>query len=216
MRVGAPSFSVDVFPWSLSPDTHITSPSEDPENLKSAQHVVIGDVVFWTAGNNYRQGIDVWDATNGVQPFVRWIGDDTKGAADLGTDGVDLVWTYGEGKQPSEVQYPTRSIMTAPFTTDPAALVPRRLRSQPYPYLGPTQFEVGCGYAAHPGGANDVLVVRLSDGASWLIPYAPPDFNASKPIGLTCEHVYVFGRFEGRDSIIRVKLDSLGAPMPPD
>jgi hypothetical protein len=185
-------------------------------NLVSAQEVVRGDVMFWTAASLQHDGIMVWDAVNGVRPFVRWVGDYTQGAGDLGTDGVDLVWTQGEGKQPNDTVYPIRSIMTAPFTSDPAALQPRRLRSQPHTNIGSVQFEVGCGYAAHDGAANDMVIVRLADGASWIIPTTYPDFMIYSAVGLTCEHVYILGNFSGVDNIIRVKLDSLGAPIPPD
>jgi hypothetical protein len=39
-------------------------------------------------------------------------------------------------KLPSDIAYPARSIMTAPYTTDPASVVARRLRSSPFQGVG--------------------------------------------------------------------------------
>jgi hypothetical protein len=158
----------------------------------------------------------VWDESNGARPFIRWIGDQTQGATDLGTDGVDLVWSYGEGKAPNEIVYPVRSIMTAPFTTDPMALQATRLRSQPYPTLGVHQFKVGCGFGMQETGGNGLLIIRLSDGISWTLPHLPGQFLPLGPIGLTCDEAFMFVQIGGRATIARIRLDSLGPGIPPD
>jgi REP element-mobilizing transposase RayT len=139
--------------------------------------VMWGDALFWQTSSQYRSGINVWTPAAGAKPFVRWVGDGTRGAGNFGTDGVDMVWSQGEGKQPTETLYPTRSVMTAPFTSDPAAVVPRRLRAQPPAdvSIGVQPFQVGCGYAAHGGGSCDVLVVRLADGWGWTIRSSEPN-----------------------------------------
>ncbi len=216
MRVGVPGSIVKVFPWSLSPAIHIVSPADDPENFKAGQFEVSGDAVFWSTATTFAHGINVWTPTDGTKPFVRYVGDYTRGAADLATDGTDLVWSQGEGKKSNQFVYPTRSIMTAPFTSDPRKLQPRRLRSAPYTNIGSFKWVVGCGYAAHTGARNGMMVVRLSDGTAWFIGEITSDFALSAPLGLTCEEVFFLGRFAGRTSIARVRLDSLGAGTPPD
>jgi len=216
-RESAPSLQIYVMPWSMSPETFVTSAATDPENLMSNEPVMSGDALFWASSSLKRNGINVWDPVGGTRPFIRFIGDYTRGAADLGTDGVDLVWTYGEGKEPNDWVYPVRSIMTAPFTTDPAALQPRRLRSAPYHGIGNFQYAVGCGYAAHVADANNTIVVRLSDGVSWILPSHNPDFVPERPIGLTCDEVFILGQYGNMlTQIARFRLDSLGPGIAPD
>jgi hypothetical protein len=125
-----------------------------------------------------------------------------------------MVWSYGEGKLPNETTYPIRSVMTSPFTTDPDAVVPRRLRSEPPFAMGVDGWEVGCGYAAHYAGYF-LLVVRLSDGWSWQVPNAPGR-SFGRAIGVTCEEVFGLGDFGDHGNIARVRLDSLGPGEPPD
>ena len=178
---------------------------------------IVGQAVFFTTGNLYRSGINVWDPDHGFRPFIRYLGDWTRGAGNLGTDGVDLVWSYGEGKEPGGtlLSYPIRSVMTSPFTTDPASVVPRRLRSEPPLNLAQHRWRVGCGYAAHEGTASSLFVVRLSDGWSWTIPGAAGR-TFYKAIGVTCEEVFALGSMGEHANIARFRLDSLGPGSPPD
>ncbi len=106
--------------------------------------------------------------------------------------------------------------MTAPFTIDPAALKPKRLRSDPSVSMGSQGFQVACGRAAHGGGNQPVVVVNLADGLSWLLPPALGSDVYFYTIGLTCDHVYLSGQFGGRTNIARIRLDSLGPGLPPD
>ena len=217
VRGSMPGFLLEALSWSGPPGTVISSAALDPENHALGQLVAIGDAVFFDSGGVYQHGINVWDPIHGARPFVRWIGDWTKGAGDLGSDGIDLVWSYGEGKQPSEMgnPYPVQSVMTAPYTTDPDQLEPRRLRSYPGSGIGAWQWSVGCGYAANEGAGDDImLVVRLSDGVSWLVPgslgFVP------QPFGVTCEEVFSLGTMGDELTISRIRLDSLGPGIPPD
>ncbi len=173
------------------------------------------DALFWNA-DALADGINIWEPTGGARPFIRWVGDPTRGAGDFGTGGLDMVWTYGEGKAPSAWKYPVRSVMTAPYTTDPEAVLPRRLRSGLHIGVGGFEWKVGCGYAAGEGGSNDVLVVRLSDGTSWQLPSIPSELALAKPLGITCEEVFIYGEIGGRLRIARVKLASLGPGIPAD
>ncbi len=201
--------------WDLTEEHVVTAPSLDPEGLHLSQPQLVGEAIFFTTSNSKRRGVNVWTPTSGALPLVRWIGDATRGAADLGTDGVDLVWNQGEGKAPSETKYPIRDIMTAPYTTHPDALAPRRLRSQPRNSFGVYAFAVGCGRALYPLGNGTLLLVRIADGASWTI---GPDEHTEflEHIGLSCEHLYGLAQVDGVLTIARVRLDALGEPMPPD
>ncbi|MBI4705154.1 MAG: hypothetical protein HY744_28945, partial [Deltaproteobacteria bacterium] len=218
-RVCASDWRVYLSPWTMDKDIYVTSPPDDPEGRHVGQLVLSGDVFFWATSTLISGGINVWTPEGGARPFIRWIDDYTREAGDLGTDGVDLVWSYGEGKtEPSEEPFPIRLIVTAKFTTDPEKVkaTARRLRSQPSKCIGCSGFVVGCGYAAHEGCCNNSYVVRLSDGVSWDLPGKYPDPMLDTPVGLTCEEVFVLGELDGRTTIARIRLDSLGPGTAPD
>ncbi len=58
--------------------------------------------------------------------------------------------------------------MTAKFTTDPTAVLARRLRSF-QGRVGMYPFQVGCGYAAVQGNLYDLWIVRLCDSVAWHV-----------------------------------------------
>ncbi len=204
--------------WGSADETFISSPPTDPEKLQLGQPLAWGDSFFWISTSLYVQGINSWTPVDGARPFIRYLGDATRGAGNLGTDGTTLVWSYAEGKSPNgeKATYPVRSIMTSPFVTDPAKLQPKRLRSDPGG-IGSQPFRVACGRAAHGGTTKPVVIVNLKDGVSWFLPQSSqPDFYLDEVIGLTCDHVYLYGQFGGRWKAARVRLDSLGPGTPPD
>ncbi|MBK8997934.1 MAG: hypothetical protein IPM35_19595 [Myxococcales bacterium] len=105
--------------------------AQDPEGEPPLGVRARGDAVFWEVGGLEKHGVVAWTQASGRQTLIRWLGDYTQGAGNFNTDGTDMVWTYGEGKAPDDWEYPKRSIMTAPFTTDPAVRKAneKRLRS---------------------------------------------------------------------------------------
>jgi len=150
-------------------------------------------------------GLMAWDEERGLHPLA----DGRDG--NLGTDGKHLVWTRVEGSR--------RTIMAAAFTTDPAALRARRLRSDPDPVIGAhaMRFAVGCGYAGRNAlPLRDLLVVRIADGVSWQLP-AAPGWTWGQVLGFTCDEIFAtaFSRVSGV-SIARVRIDSLGRGRPAD
>jgi hypothetical protein len=138
-----------------------------------------------------------------------------------GGDGRDLVWLYGAGRTDPAGSFPTIAIMTSPFTTDPRQLAPRRLRSEKGQYFGTAPFVVGCGYAARqlPEG---IRVVRLADGASWLLPGdSTQTWQWASPFALTCTELFAKASVltEGGPPAVtyaRLRLDSLGPATPAD
>ena len=135
-------------------------------------------------------------------------------AANLGTDGIDMVWSEGEGKEPGQTsaEFPIRRIMTAPFTSDPDQLDARRLREQPGKVSQVWPWVVGCGFGAFDNQGQK-LVVRLSDGWMWTVPTFP---GFSRPIGVTCEHVILRATLPTHSTLVRIRLDSLGPGLEPD
>jgi len=196
----------------------LTSPADDPDGLSmSGRATVVGDSVFMTLGSLNMDGIIAYDEVLGYHPFVRWFGDTSRGAANLGSDGIDMVWSEGEGKPPGDGIYPVRRIMTAPFTTDPDKLEARRLRSDLSGLFGLDRgkFKVGCGYAGHDGAVpQDKLIVRIEDGWSWELKHTD-DWKWGRVLGFTCEEVFI-GTGTVSGTITRVRLDSLGPGIPPD
>ena len=181
------------------------------------------DFVTWESSNGLYKGVMAWTPQKGAYPFITFPGDWSQGAEGLGTDGLHMVWIHGEGKGPKFEPYPIRLVMVSPFTTDPAKLRPIRLRSYPTPQWGIVPWAVGCGHAAHELDEGRVLVVRLSDGWSWILstegmPDAGPteQWRLGTVYGLTCDEVFLRAGVGAKMNIARVRLDALGPGMPPD
>ncbi len=206
----------------------LTSRATDPDQGSPSPSFFFKDIVTLDVGNLRSIGVMVYDEAKGLRPLVREYGNREEGDQNLGTDGNFLVWTHGSDHPPDkESIYPTRSIMVSPFTTEASEVQPRRLRSDPN-QASDDNFVVACGFAArNAGGRDGLLVVRLSDGWSWLIPSNDTAGNRwlwSYPIGMTCDEIFVVyaeTRKIGDASplvpnIARVRLDSLGPGMAPD
>lgn len=209
--------------WGSTDTVVIQKAAQDPEGEPPLSVRARGDAVFWEVGGLKKHGVVAWTQASGQQNLIRWLGDYTQGAGNFNTDGTDMVWTYGEGKAPDDWEYPKRSIMTATFTTDPAVrkATEKRLRSDPG-QLSVFPFGIGCGYAAREYSTSDsteLLVVRLSDGLSWIVK-APPFSSGVQfmsVLGLTCEEVFVKVQFPDEvNAIVRIRLDSLGPGIAPD
>jgi hypothetical protein len=214
--------------WDNSPEVLIQSPSADPEGLAGILPRGTGGSLFWEVGGLTYRGVMAWTEANGLQTLIRYLGDSTQGAGNFATDGVNMVWTHGEGKAPSDYDYPKRTVMTAPFSTDPAAVAQTaKALTQDPAQLTPVPYAIGCGYAAHTmyqdvdAGTNssvDLFVVRLSDGMSWVVD-APPlvqGFRFNKALGFTCNELFAQAQFpDDADTIVRIRLDSLGPGTPP-
>jgi hypothetical protein len=191
--------------------------------LQQTSATAFHDFVTWESGDGSYLGLMAWTPERGAYPFLTYPGDPSRGASGLGTDGLDMVWTYGEGKGPELEPYPAGSVMAAAFTTDPTLLEPRRLRSQPSPHYGPVSpWQVGCGHAAVEWAVDEVLVVRLSDGWSWALttpnPEAPPaaQWHFGTVYAITCEEVFLRAGSPPAMNIAGVRLDALGPGTPPD
>jgi hypothetical protein len=215
--------------WGSSDELLVQSPAQDPEGMSAFIRGAVGEAIFWEVGGLTYHGVMAWTEADGARSLVRYPGDYTEGAGSFGTDGVDLVWTHGEGKAPSDWNYPTRDIMTAPFSTDPDVVkaTARRLRSDPG-QIGIEAFAVGCGYAARTfyvdvdagsGASGDLLIVRLTDGVSWIVDAPPVSTGVifARALGFTCEEVFALVQFpDDALSFVRMRLDSLGPGITPD
>jgi len=216
----------DLFLHNLAVDTSITihSAATDPLGATANTYQMVGDAVLWNAWTSSTVGIRAYDPEHGSRDLVRYLDDPTRGAGAAGTDGVDLVWMEGSGREPDNYTYPIRSIMTSPFTTDAAALEPRRLRTDLSESFGTPNdaYRVGCGWAAKSGGASrkDVQVVRLADGQGWNLLHTDQLWQPFV-IGMTCDELFLLVQFRvdgvpQRSTIQRIRFDSLGEGEPAD
>ncbi len=216
-------------PWEGGPEVTVYDIGKDPEALTPSNVQGIGKDIFFEVGSGGFRGTMAWTKSGGLAPILRFFGDKDQGTSMFGTDGVNMVWFYGKGKGNSSLLvYPERSVMTAPYSTDPAtvAKTARRLRSDPGQPI-PFPYAVGCGHAArtiysgpegNPTGV-DLFVVRLKDGVSWVIQSTPSNQGAQflAPMGITCDEIFTKFQFvDDAVSIARIRLDSLGPGTPPD
>ena len=191
------------------------SPS-DPGQVGQYWHQ--GDALFFTASNSNFARIKIFTRANGMRDFVSFGNVISNSAADFGTDGVNMAWIEASGRATSADPWTAFNIMTAPYTTDPTAIVKRRLRSEDIGYFATAQFTVGCGYAAHQfvsGTVGGVRIVRLSDGVSWKLS-SKGSSGWNGPTALTCAELFVNVVNGNEFNIARVRLDSLGPGIPPD
>jgi hypothetical protein len=199
-----------------SGETLVYEPSMHPYGAPFDGHAeVVGDDIVFQVGDYTSAGVWAHD-DSGTHPLIGDPADRTRGATNIGTDGKDLVWTAGSGRaEGAEGLYPEVSIMTAPFTTDPAALVPRRLRADMNPGIGTAelQFAVGCAYAGRPlADGTDVEIVRLRDGAAWRL-RGSESWAWERVLGFTCDEVFLTTHGDAGIGVARVSLASLGEPM---
>jgi hypothetical protein len=185
--------------------------------------VFSGDSLFWNASSGCVSKIKAWTRDGGTADFIAH-GDSngSEGAGDLGTDGQDLVWMHGSGGcDARSLLYERASVMTAPFTSAPAQLRPRRLRSEVPNGLGVAPFIVNCGYAARQT-YRGIRLLRLADGVSWLLSTASEGrWRWEIPLAVTCGELFaqVLVRLRGGPAevrYVRATIASLGPGAPPD
>lgn len=221
-RGDAPTLEIWFYPLDGGAPFLVTSPAIDPDGLQPDEALYSSFALF-NMTTLHMAGVMIYDDARKLQPLIRWYGDLKQGAVNAGTDEKDIVWTYGTDHPIAEGPYPTRSIMTSPFSRNASEIKPRRLRSDPNQELDPP-FAVGCGYAARFDGQHGLLVVRLSDGVSWDL--APqPGGEWERAIGITCDEVFATfvapratadGGIDYEMNIARVRIDSLGPGLQPD
>ncbi|RYZ16054.1 MAG: hypothetical protein EOO70_05400 [Myxococcaceae bacterium] len=191
-------------------------------------HPFQGGAFLVRAGSGRTRALDVWTEAGGYRRFLHDERPDLHAYGGFGTDGHDLVWVEGHDAQGTtgvHDPFPSSAIMTAPFTTDPTQLKPRRLRSN-VDEAGWETFAVGCGYAAKVSDRVDgrpLIIVRLSDGRKWELKNSPVDLPpeqkwnwAPNRIGLTCDEIFVQALPGKHWQIARIRLDSLGPGIAAD
>jgi len=207
-------FTLDQYSWADGGRLPSLWSAAQDNGLQQGVPVFAGGAAFWPSDNLRYQKVKVYTPAAGVRDFLNAGMVTTHGYDDLGTDGTDLVWLDLQGRSTETGPYDTLTITTAPFTTEPSLVVPRRLRTEQGPGFGVSHFIVGCGYAARSNGAH-IRVVRLSDGQSWILSNTG-GFGWSEPLAVTCTELFATVRVAGVTRLARVRLDSLGPGIAPD
>lgn len=209
--------TLNLHPWS-NPSSFQTIWGPGQDNGLDQNYVsFFGQTIFWSSDTSAYNKLKVYTAAGGVKDFITFGSDTSRGVSDLGTDGTDILWTEGSGRVGSSGIFPTVSIMTSPFTTDPTLLQPRRLRSESSYGFGTDPFVVSCGRALREDGTG-MRLVRISDGQSWFFPAKAPWLWIS-PVALTCTELFATVQSESPSdhlTLARVRLDSLGPGIPAD
>lgn len=143
--------------------------------------------------------------------------------SNLATDGTDLTWVHYEGCTTTNPKSCSlHDVHVAKMPPPGARPTGHRLRSSSLLFPDTT---VGCGYIAASGGYADYLselrVIRIADGVSFLRRQldASKENGYTTPLAVTCEHVYVIRGPRKPDqlpNVVRIRLDALGAAIPPD
>lgn len=187
-----------------------------------------GDALFWSSGYLSVMKHKVWTRDAGSRDFLGFGSDTTRGAADLGTDGKDMVWVEGSGRPSPSALFSDVVAKTAPYATDGSQIVPRTLRSDLGPYgFADSPFTVGCGYAvreASPPAMTDggiplgagIDVIRLSDGYAARLSNAAgrTGWKWGSPLIATCDEVFVSGSSAGKFNVVRVPWSALSWQPP--
>jgi hypothetical protein len=177
---------------------------------------IVGDDLFFGSGNFTDEGgfaIQSFTEGAGVRVLDAFPDDPEQGAFDVGADASWIVWMRGATPVRDSGLFGSVWSVAAPFTTDPAALEPRMMRSWGRQFPG-SPWVVGCGHAARQD-VGKLQVMRLADGQTWNIsgPYSAFSYSITA-MGVSCEHIYL--RSVGYPGgVLRVALEDLGEGQPP-
>lgn len=216
-----PYFSVAIHPWD----------GVSPENRLFSGLSVIGlrayqDIFFFSVSTTYIGAMKVYTPEAGLRDFLTYPGDQTRGVADLNTDGKAWVWLEGSERPPGAQLFPKVALMTAPFERDVTKIQPRVVRSDLTSNgLGISDLRTACGRAARyatrnlSDGGRDAgfEILNLSDGSGWFLPQSIPGVGSfSMLMGLTCDEVILMSEQtvpgeQSRNTVARLELSSLGA-----
>jgi hypothetical protein len=155
-------------------------------------------------------GMGLYTVAEGFRPFLPPSPEQDRGAFNLGSDGATMVWTDMR-KKISEYRFAENDVFAAPYTTSPSTIATtgRRLTKAFSAKSVREPWAVGCGLAAQRWELT-VQVVRLSDGAHWVIE-DPVHKTSFGPRAITCEHIY--GTLDN-GPLMRLRVDKLGEPKP--
>ena len=220
---------MSLFSWNDGSHIKDVWSSSQDNGLAQNYQFFFGSTLFWASDDDAINKQKVFTDVGGVKDLLSFGDDTTRGIADLGTDGQQLVWVEGTDRPQPNGVYPNVTAFVSPFTTEPAQIQKRALRSDLSGYgFGTSAFVVGCGYATRSaemksdgGFAAGTQLIRLSDGYAWRLPDGPNvDWGWRRALAVTCDEVFILlaekptPTAPPRTNVARVRIDSLGPPTP--
>jgi hypothetical protein len=200
-------------PWNSDVRQVIYSPNDHPSGLPALPEFGHEDAFFLKLSAGGKSGWVAWVAGKGIQDILIQSVSNQRGFTSLGTDGTDLVITYGENAT-GEYDYSKRTVLRTKYTTSSAELGASAKAVADIPrHSATSRWAVGCGYAAIGAADSEsgvsLLVVRLSDGMTWRkFPLDPKTFGGIIPKAITCQEIFLAA---GKKSHVqRIAIDSLG------
>lgn len=216
-------FAFNAYAWGdhdAAAFTALWSPANEP-GFAFAFPKFQSSSLFFEAYAGYYTKIKLLTSAGTAVDFIAYGGgsDFSHAAGDFGTDGHDMVWSEGTGGTDGGL-FANVDLFTAPFTTNPADVAKRRLRSEVANGFGVSAFLVGCGFAAR-ATYQGIRIVRLADGLSWQMPSDPDPHSWAwtEPVAVTCSELFASVSIPNPTphlGLARVRLDSLGPGIPPD
>lgn len=188
--------------------------------------------VFWGGfvGTKFNK-IRVWRGDDaGANDWLAFDADWSQGAGDFAADDKDMIWSEGHGRANAGAPFDEVQVRTAPRNDIGPGDAGRVIgRVHPYGIGSGEMGAVGCGYAARvaappmPGDAmppESVFIYRLSDGRRWELQQSPA-MTFKNAVAITCDEVFINVNVQAdggkpRANIVRIRLDSLGAGLPPN
>jgi len=207
--------TLNLYAWDRT--SKIVSSPQDVGLAKSFP-VFASNALFWSASAGPYNRVADYTEASGANDLISFGADSTHGADDFGSDGLNMVWLQGVGHtgDPLGIAFDSAAVMTAPFATNPANVVARRVRSEDPKGFGVSPIKVGCGYAVRSNG-NYLRILRLADGISWVLNNGP-SWRWVNPLAVTCNEIFATVATGGPQmtNIARVQISSLGPGISAD
>jgi hypothetical protein len=208
-------------PWDFQTSFKPGLSPPEPSSATSAYYVrLLGDAIFHTFDHSTDGTASVWTPEAGNRYILQESGMNFDG---FSTDGKDMVWNRLEGLISTNppYDYQKKELWTAPFTTkreDLKTTARRVTRARAAVSLRP--WAIGCGFAAMSFSDDEytkaIQVVRLSDGRTWIIDnQGIPNFSWGRALWITCTELFTQMN-DGKSTVARIRLDSLGEGQPPE
>jgi hypothetical protein len=217
----------DLYAWDGSGLVRRVPAAQGEEGYESDVVHTAGNAVIWRSGSpSTPMHIRVNTPARGTTFLVDGGPDISRGAADFGTDGKDMVWVEGYGKtQPG--RFPRMDMWTAPFSLDEGTIraSKRVLRKIDESQDGDLPFVAGgyvLRYTQLKTGSGQwrlgSMLVRISDGKAWYISELerPFGWRWSHAAGMTASEVFAYlVDSQQRERLVRIPLATLIARAEP-
>ena len=197
-----------------------------PDGREVTELEALGSTIFFgTFGGAGPTELLTWNAADGAAPLITYPTKNDGGACCLSLGPTEMTWFECQGLQ-SGNQYATCNAMASPVATSPSSLVPRVLREGYQDHLvaglgiTSSSYDVRLEKSLAAATLPRVILTRLSDGHYWVVPPRPDRtwinvaYLDDEELALLEARV-INGALGPTTTIVRLRVDSLGMPLPP-